>query len=117
MVLGLGVDIIEIARIEKIIKKWGDNFLKHVFLDEEIEYAQKYKNPAQHFAVRFAAKEAVFKAFATRPKITWKDIKILNNEFGQPICEFKDKEFKDKIIIALSHSDNYAVASAIITKK
>ena len=117
MILGMGIDIIEIDRIEKVINKWGEHFLKHVFHDEEIAYAQKYKHPAQHYAARFAAKEAVFKAFATRPKITWKDIKIINNKFGQPICEFSDKDFKDTIMISLSHSDNYAVASAIITKK
>ena len=116
MVLGMGIDIIEIERIEKVIDKWGEHFLRHVFHEEEIAYASKYKFPAQHYAARFAAKEAVFKAFATRPKITWKDIKILNNEFGQPVCEFNDKTFKDRILISLSHSDHYAVASAIITK-
>jgi holo-[acyl-carrier protein] synthase len=117
MILGMGVDIIEIERIEKVIDKWGDNFLRHVFHPEEIAYAQRFKNPAQHYAARFAAKEAVFKAFATRPKITWKDIKITNNKHGQPVCTFNDKKFKGRIIISLSHSDHYAVASAVITQE
>jgi holo-[acyl-carrier protein] synthase len=116
MITGMGIDIIEIERIEQAIDRWGEHFLKHVFHDEEIDYAQKFKFPAQHYAARFAAKEAIFKAFGTNPKLTWKDVKILNNEFGQPYCIFSDAKYKDKIIISLSHSDNYAVASAIITK-
>ena len=62
MTLGTGIDIIEIERIEKAIDRWGDNFLKHVFNDEEIDYAKNHKFPMQHYAARFAAKEAVFKA-------------------------------------------------------
>jgi len=116
MVLGTGIDIIEIVRIEKAIERWGDSFLHHVFHEEEIAYAQKFKNPAQHYAARFAAKEAVFKAIGDNPKITWKDFKIINNEHGQPFCLFNDKKFKHKILISISHSDHYAVASAIITK-
>ena len=115
MILGIGTDIIEISRIEKAIKKWGDNFLSHVFCDEEIEYAQKNKFPTQHFAARFAAKEAVFKAIGNNPDIGWKDIKIVNDEFGKPVCTYSDKKFKHKILVSLSHSKNYAVANAIIT--
>jgi len=116
MILGTGIDIIEIDRIQKAIDRWGDNFLNHVFLKEEIDYALKHKFPTQHFAVRFAAKEAVFKAIGDRPKVTWKDIKVLNDDFGRPICTFSDKSYKNKILISLSHCKNYAIASAIITQ-
>ena len=61
-ILGTGIDIIEIDRIQKAIERWGDHFLTHVFTAEEIKYAKKNKFPAQHFAARFAAKEAVLKA-------------------------------------------------------
>jgi len=117
MILGSGIDIIEIERLKKAIKKFGDSFLKRVFTPEEIAYAQKHRFPYQHFAARFAAKEAVLKAFGDNSKINWKDIKIVNDKYGRPICIFKNKKFHDEIIISIAHSQNYAVASAIITKK
>jgi len=116
MILGTGIDIIEIERIQKAIDRWGDDFLKHIFNEEEIEYAKKYKFPTQHFAARFAAKEAVYKAIGNDPGIHWKDIKILNDKYGKPFCKLKKKGFKNKIAISLSHTQNYAVANAIITK-
>jgi len=115
MILGIGTDIIEIDRIRKSIDRWGSNFLNHVFFEEEIAYAQKNKNPAQHFAARFAAKEAVFKAI-NNTSISWKDIKILNDPDGRPYCIITKGNFKGKILISLSHSEHYAVANAIITK-
>jgi len=116
MIIGIGTDIIEIKRIQKAIERWGKDFLKHVFTDEEIEYAQSKKNPMQHYAARFAAKEAVYKAIGDDPKVTWKDIMILNDEFGRPCCFFKDKKYKNKILISLSHTEKYAVANAIISQ-
>ena len=113
---GIGTDIVEIDRIAKAIKKWGQGFLNHVFTSEEIAYAQKQKFPAQHFAARFAAKEAVLKAFGDNAHITWKDIKIINDKHGKPCCIFYKKNFKKKILISLSHTKKYAVASAIISK-
>ena len=62
MIIGVGVDIIEIDRIQKANDRWGEDFLKHIFNKEEIEYAQKKKFPTQHYAARFAAKEAIYKA-------------------------------------------------------
>ena len=115
MIFGTGIDIIEIERISKAIKRWGNNFLHHVFTSEEISYAQKNAFPAQHFAARFAAKEAVLKAFGKNSHINWKDIAITNDEDGKPICRYKNKKFKKQILISLSHTHTYAVASAIIT--
>ncbi len=117
MIIGTGIDIIEVARIHKAIERWGENFLKFVFTDDEIAYAKEHKFPTQHFAARFAAKEAVFKALGDQSNIGWKDIKVLNDKDGRPICIFKRKNFKHKIHISLSHTKNYAVASAIVTKK
>lgn len=115
MILGTGIDIIEIKRVERAIDRWGDAFIKHIFTDEEIKYAKKYKYPAQHFAARFAAKEAVFKAIYNNRHLGWKDIKILNDVEGRPYCVLKDQNFKNKILISISHSENYAVANAIVT--
>jgi len=114
-ILGTGVDIIEIDRIKQAIDRWGDHFLHHVFHKEEIAYARKHKFPMQHFAARFAAKEAVFKAIGNMKDLAWKDMKILNDRYGRPHVVFKRKGFRKKILISISHTKNYAVASAIIT--
>ena len=116
-ILGTGIDIIEIDRIQKAIDRWGDDFLNHIFNREEIQYAQKRKFPTQHLAARLAAKEAVLKAFGDNAHISWKDIKIVNDKNGKPICTFRDKKFKDHILISISHTKNYAVASALITSQ
>jgi len=116
MILGTGIDIIEIDRIKKAIKRWGDHFLNHVFCPGEIEYAQRHKFPDKHFAARFAAKEAIFKAVGDDPNIRWKDIEILNDEHGKPYCQLNKSNFTNKIHLSLSHSKNYAIASAIITQ-
>lgn len=116
MILGSGIDIIEVDRIESAVKRWGDSFLNHVFTKEEIRYAKKHRYPCQHLAARFAAKEAVVKAIGDNSHVNWKDIHISNDKFGRPVCIYKNKQFKNKILISISHTKNYAVASAIITK-
>jgi len=116
MITGTGVDIIEIARVQRAIDRWGNDFLKHIFNDEEIAYAQKRKFPTQHYAARFAAKEAVYKAFGDNKSLSWKDMTILNDEHGKPYCRLNDVTFKNKILISISHTEHYAVANAIITQ-
>ncbi|MCA9406492.1 MAG: holo-ACP synthase [Candidatus Omnitrophica bacterium] len=116
MILGHGVDIIEVERIEKAIERWGDHFLNHVFCPEEIQYAQKHKFPAQHYAARFAAKEAVFKAISSDPALGWKDIQITKDPHGKPVCTILKDNFRHNIQISISHTKNYAVASAIIAE-
>ena len=115
MVLGTGIDIIEVERIAKSIKQWGNGFLNHVFTKEEIAYAKKRRYPNQHFAARFAAKEAVLKALGDNAHVNWKDIRISNDKHGKPICICTKNKSKNKILISVSHTQNYAVASAIIT--
>ncbi len=115
MIYGTGIDIIEVERIEKAITKWGKGFLYHVFTDEELVYARKHRYPNQHFAARFAAKEAVLKALGDNTTVNWKDIRITNDKNGKPVCSYRNKKFTKKILISISHTKNYAVASAIIT--
>lgn len=115
MIQGTGIDIIEIERIERAIKRWGDHFLSHLFNTDEIAYASRYKFPAKHYAVRFAAKEAIYKAFGGQENLGWKDVSILNDTLGKPICVFKNKTITQRIHLSLSHSKYYAVANAIIT--
>lgn len=114
VIVGSGIDIIEISRIKKAVERWGDDFLKHIFNPEEIAYSSRQKNPYQHYAVRFAAKEAVFKAVGDL-KLTWKDVTITHDAEGKPVCIHHSNHFTKKILISLSHCKEYAVASAIVT--
>jgi len=113
MILGTGIDIIEIDRIQKAVERWGDVFLNYVFTPAEIEYAKKFKFPYRHYAGRFAAKEAIFKAMGI-PDLSWQDITIINDPTGKPVCYYENKDFKHRLLISISHSRDYAVASATV---
>lgn len=123
MVLGLGIDIIEIARVKKSIDRFGDKFLDKIFTEGEISYCNAKFNKYQHYAARFAAKEAVYKALASGWKegLRWKDIEILNDTSGMPSVNpsGKLKSFLStdaQLRISISHSDNYVTSVAIIFK-
>lgn len=123
MVLGLGIDIIEIDRIKKSIELYGERFLNKVFTPEEIRYCSSKFNKFQHFAARFAAKEAVYKALASgwQAGLRWKDIEIQNDAAGMPSINTsgKLKSFltdDTQLRISLSHSKNYVTSVAIIFK-
>jgi len=126
MILGIGIDIIEVKRVEKLLEKWGESFVRRVFLPEEIEYCRSKKHPAQHYAARIAVKEAVLKAFGEgwSEKIGWKDIIVRRSLKGQPQVELtgpgkklKAEKGVERVLVSLSHADNYSVAQAIIIKK
>jgi holo-[acyl-carrier protein] synthase len=114
MILGIGTDIIEVSRIKKSVERFGNDFLKHILNPEEIAYAKKFKHPWSHLAGRFAAKEAIFKAVGD-PKLSWHDVSIMNDKEGKPICTYKKGKFKNRILISISHSKNYATAICIVT--
>lgn len=113
----IGIDCVDISRFnkEKISKI---KFLRKIFTENEINYCAGKVNPSQHFAVRFAGKEALIKAFSSYGiKISFKKIEILNKKNGIPFVKILDKELKDfKIKISLSHSSKIAMAIAIVTK-
>ena len=113
MITGTGIDIIEINRIKSAIERFGQYFINHIYTPDEIAYAQKYKSPYIHYAGRFAAKEAIYKALGDK-QITWKDINVLNDATGKPYCILKKDGFTDKIFLTISHSKYYAVAHAIV---
>lgn len=124
MVIGIGIDIIEIDRIKKSIDTFGDSFLNKIYTKTELDYCLAKHNKYQHFAARFAAKESIYKALATgwEKDATWKSMEITNESNGLPVVKFfgKLKEFlaEDKDIkISISHSDNYVTCVAIIFKK
>jgi len=111
-----GVDIIEIRRIKKIILT-NKKFLEKVYTPTEIVYCNSKKNKWQHFAVRFAAKEAVWKALGKKD-IWHRDISVKNTKDGKPevVLSKKYKNLEKKISLSLSHTEDYAVAVAVFEK-
>jgi len=120
VIQGIGVDIIEIQRIQSSITQFGDTFLRKIFTDAEIAYCRSRKNPAQHFAARFAAKEAVSKALATgwSGEFEWKNVEVTNELSGKPnviLHGITAKALeKSAVYLSLSHSDVSVVAFAVI---
>jgi len=108
---GVGIDMVEIARLKQAVDKWGDVFLNRVFNKKELAYSMQKRFPYQHLAARFAAKEAVIKAFGNSP-VTFKDIEIVNDKFGKPSCRIRNR--KNHIHLSITHTDKYAIATAII---
>lgn len=114
-----GTDIIEVERIKDSIEKLGDKFLNRVYTSNEIAYCESKKsNKYEHYAARFAAKEAIFKAISplldNKFSIDWIDIEILNDNQGRPYVNFyKDELKKVNIDLSLSHIKEYAVAMAV----
>jgi holo-[acyl-carrier protein] synthase len=116
MVLGIGIDIIEVTRVKNLAEK-NPRFLKRIFTDEEVEYCSKKKNSHQHLAARFAAKEAFFKALGKR--IKWTDVKLYNLPSGKPMLKIRDKErfpFSE-VHVSLSHLADYATAMVVLERK
>ena len=126
-IFGIGTDIINIKRMEKSIKKNGDNFINKIFSQKEILYCKKKKNPFAFYAKRCAAKEALSKALGTgiRKGINFKNIEITNDNFGKPSIELKGttaaflkKKIKAKkysIHLSLSDDIPWAQATVIIS--
>ncbi len=115
-----GTDIIEIDRIKKSIEKMDNRFLNRVFTKKEIEYCESKKEQKyQHYAARFAAKEAAFKAISykleNKYQICWKDVEVVNNEQGKPIISIIGVDLGDikSIDLSLSHCKEYA--NAVVT--
>jgi len=113
--------MIEVNRIQESIENLGEKFLNKIYTPLEIAYCNgKSKMKYQHFAARFAAKEAIFKAISEllddKYEITWTDVEILNDEKGKPHVHFINIKYPiEQIDISLSHLKEYAIASCVIT--
>lgn len=119
-ILGIGNDIIEIQRIAKNIERYGQKFLDRIFTPLEQAYCLKHRDPARNFAGRFAAKEAVVKAFGTGfgAHISWTDIEIINAPSGKPYVHFSTQltnklPTDSHVFISISHCQDYATAFAL----
>ena len=121
----VGTDIIEVSRIEKLIKEKGDKFLNRIYTNNEISYCEsKGLNKYQHYAGRFAAKEAVFKVLNAKidsgKSLIFKNIEILNKNDGAPYINILDDTVFDSFVrdvnISISHIKKYATAIAVLAK-
>ena len=125
MILGVGIDIIEVARIASAYEKFGERFVSRILHADEIAYCLSHKNPAPFIAARFAAKEAISKAFGTgiSAELGWQDMEIFKKESGEPFVVlhgkgkklFKSRRAK-RLLVSLSHTANYAAATAVLEK-
>jgi len=119
---GLGIDIIEIERIERSLSRYGQRFLARLFTQRELDYCNKHNYRARHLAGRFAAKEAVAKALGCGigENLSWKDIEILNNASGQPVVHLSPHRANHfghpRLLLSISHCKAYANAVALWTK-
>jgi len=123
MIVGTGIDIVNIDRIDRLMTRWGALFLGRVFTEAEILWCQQKARPQECFAVRFAAKEAFLKAigWGLRNGIQWTDIEVENNSLGKPMFSFHRKAKEvcetlrvEKALLTLSHDRPYAVAHVLL---
>jgi holo-[acyl-carrier protein] synthase len=122
-VIGLGTDLIECSRIRRILEQHGDAFLERLLTPDERAYVQQFhRDIVPRVAGRFAAKEAIVKVLGTglRGKLAWRDMEILNDANGKPVVTLHDgcREVADRlgiatVLISITHTENYAAATAI----
>jgi len=122
-----GIDLVDCPRIEQMIKQHGDRFIKRIFTAAEQAYAEANRNKVEKLAGRFAAKEAILKLMGTgwQGNIAWTDIEVKNNSAGQPevtltgqVKQIAEKLGIKHISISITHTANFAIASAVaLTKK
>lgn len=121
-IIGIGMDATEIERVERAIVRFGDRFLRRVFTDGEIAYATRRRNPAPHFAGRFAAKEAAMKALGTGHSqgVLWKDIEVVR-QGGPPQLQFHGGAARrfallkaGGALLTITHSETLAIAQVLL---
>jgi holo-[acyl-carrier protein] synthase len=119
--ISCGTDIIEIERVKQSIQKYEEKFKTNIYTKNEVEYCESHKQQKyQHYAARFAAKEAIFKAISKRlsESYSWTDFEILNTEYGKPEVFLKTNIPEiESIDISLSHCKEYATAMVVVLFK
>ena len=123
MIIGTGVDVVEIARFRKVLERLKDRFIFRVFTSGEQQFCSAHRDPAPHYAARFAAKEALFKALGTgwARGVTWLDVEVLRERQDAPFMvlhgeaqRLSESMGTRKIHLSLSHSEQWAVAMVIL---
>jgi holo-[acyl-carrier protein] synthase len=123
MIFGVGVDLVNVERLETVLRRWGDRFVKRVFTDQEAEFCFKRAHPASPLALRFAAKEAFSKAIGLgmRKGIRWRDIEVFHYPGGRPGLRLQGRSSeicREKRItrfhLSLSDEGRYGVAVVVL---
>src|SRR5712692_4924589 len=119
MIVGTGVDIAETSRIDKALERHGERFSKRLYTPGEIAYCEKFKNKAERYAARFAAKEAAFKALGTgwREGVRWLDVEVTHQPSGKPelVLSGRAEELAralgvTRVAVSISHANQYVMA-------
>ncbi|MBI5575745.1 MAG: holo-ACP synthase [Deltaproteobacteria bacterium] len=123
MIIGIGVDIVDIERVSRLLKKYGERFVRRVFTEAEAEYADRGPRRAERLAGRFAVKEAVMKAFGTGRSqgILWRDVETVRGRMGKPEVILHGKAFNylkilngKNLHVSITHDGGKAVAFVIV---
>ncbi|MCS6808151.1 MAG: holo-ACP synthase [Bacteroidota bacterium] len=120
MILGIGTDIVLVARIRDALEKYGEHFVRRIFTEEECRYCESQKYRVLHYAARFAAKEAFSKAIGTgmTGDMTWKSVEIVKKRTGKPVLRMHGKIAETygmcKVHVSLSHTTEAAIAVVTI---
>ena len=126
MIVGIGIDLVEVSRIETALSRWGDRFESRIFTEREMNYCNSKKDRSQRLACRFAAKEALLKALGIgwRYGTNWKEIEVMNDELGKPsiLLSGKTEEFSqqigvENILLSITSTENYGAAQVILVSK
>jgi holo-[acyl-carrier protein] synthase len=124
MILGVGIDLVKVERIERAVSRWGESFTGRVFTKGELDYCMRQKSPGPHLAARFGVKEAVMKAFGTGHSggVRWTDVELVRGESGRPSVRLAGrlKEMAGEMgmkdaLVSVSHDSGFAVAQAVLT--
>src|SRR5438105_15507255 len=122
-VRGIGIDLVPIPRMRQVMERWQERFLTRVFTPDEIAYCRSRKDPAPHFAARFAAKEAGLKALGTglRLGVSWRELEVRRERGGAPtlVLSGRSRELGlarggSRMLLTLSHEGEYALAQAML---
>lgn len=123
MTVGTGIDIAETQRIEQALERHGERFSRKIFTPSEIAYCERFKNKAERYAARFAAKEAAFKALGTgwANGVRWLDVEISHQPSGKPelLLSGRARELANQLgvthsVVSISHANCYVVAQVIL---
>ncbi len=123
MIIGVGIDIIEVQRIQSSYEKFGERFLNRILHPNEVAYCLSHRSPAPFLAARFAAKEAISKAFGTGigAELGWRDMEVGKRPSGEPFVvlhgggeQLLQSRGGHNVLLSLSHTQNYAAAVAIL---
>ena len=123
MIIAIGIDIIEIARVEEVFSRQGERFRKRVFTETEIEYCERRASRMSSYAARFAAKEAAMKALGTgwSNGVRWRDIEVVRGETGAPALRLHGRALERlgeigarRAHLSLTHSEQIAMAEVIL---